>query len=133
VPSVAWTSSAEAEAEREYVVIATRFVLARHGHLPAFFRATQELWPRLVESDGVLGYSLDGDLRRRTLRTLSAWRDSAAVEAFVRSAPHALVVAQTQTWMATSTILTWTVRGAQLPMTWSQVDEKFDTAASPPA
>jgi len=125
-----WTPLADVEPDREYVVMATRFLLSRHRHIPAFVRSTHALWPRLTRSDGLLGYSLEGDLTRRTFCTLSLWRDGDAVNAFVRSEPHALVVAQTRPWMAGSTFVTWTVRGAQLPVHWEQVRERFHAATS---
>ncbi len=107
--------------------MATRFVLSQRRHLPAVVRSTHALWPALTRSGGLLGYSLHLDLPRRTLGTLSVWRDGDAVEAFVHSEPHALVVAQTRAWMADSTFVTWTVPGAQLPVNWKQARERLDT------
>jgi len=128
MPTMPWTPLAATEPDREYLVMATRFVLSRHRHLPAVVRSTQALWPALTRSSGLLGYSLYLDLPRRALGTLSVWRDGDAVEAFVRSEPHALVVAQTRAWMADSTFVTWTVPGAQLPVDWNQARERLDTA-----
>lgn len=133
MPSMPWTPIDAAEPDREYVVMATKLVLSGYRHIPAFVRSTQSFWPRLTRSDGLLGYSLNADLTRRTFHTLSVWRDGAAVAAFVRSEPHARVVAQTRLWMADSTFRAWTVRGAQLPVTWDQVHERFHAATSEPA
>jgi len=128
MPTMPWTPLAATEPDREYLVMATRFVLSQHRHLPAVVRSTQALWPALRRSGGLLGYSLHLDPTRRTLGTLSVWRDGDAVEAFVHSEPHALVVAQTRAWMADSTFVSWTVPGAQLPVDWNQARERLDTA-----
>jgi len=130
MPSMPWTPLADVAPDREYVVMATRFLLSRHRHIPAFVRSTQPIWRETRRSDGLLGYSLDADLTRRTFCTLSLWRDSDAVGAFVRSEPHTLLIAQTRPWMAGSTFLTWTVLGTQLPMNWEQVHERFRAATS---
>ncbi len=126
--TVPWTPLADVAPDREYVVMATRFRLSRRRHIPAFVRSAQAAWPAIARSAGLLGYSLDADLTRRTFCTLSAWRDGDAIEAFVRSEPHALVVAQTRPWLAGSTFVTWTVRGTQLPVDWKQVRERFRAA-----
>lgn len=118
---------AAVEPDREYVVMATR-LLSRHRYIPAFVRSTQAIWPGLTRSDGLLGYSLSADVTRRTFCTLSVWRDGDAVEAFVRSEPHTMVVAKTRPWMVDSTFVTWTVRGVQLPVNWEQVRERFHAA-----
>jgi quinol monooxygenase YgiN len=103
--------------------VATRLVISCHRHLPAILRSTETLWPQLRGSDGLLGYSLNDDLTHRTLNTVSAWRDHDALRTFVTSEAHALIVAGTRPWIATTTILTWTTREQHLPVTWQQVRE----------
>ncbi len=127
MPGMPWTPLAAAEPDREYVVMATKLVLSGYRHMPAFVRSTQALWPELTGSDGLLGYSLDPHLTRRTFHTLSVWRDRDAIAAFVRSQPHALVVAHTRPWLADSTFRTWTVHGAHLPLNWDQVHQRLRT------
>ncbi len=132
MPGMPWTPMAAAEPDRDCVVMATELVLSSYRHIPAFVRSTQTLWPELTGSEGLLGYSLDADLTRRTFRTLSVWRDSDAIAAFVRSEPHARIVAHTRPWLADSTFRTWTVHGAHLPLNWDQVHQRLRTPTSQP-
>lgn len=125
MPTMPWTPLTTALPGQGSVVVATRLVLARHRHIPTVLQSTQTLWSRLAASEGLLGYSLNGDLARRTLHTMSVWRDAAAVQTFVASEPHTAIVARTRPWIACSTFLSWTVRGEQLPITWPQIRECF--------
>ncbi len=86
--------------------------------------------PRLTTSEGFFGSSLEPDLRRRTLNTVSVWRDRDVLGAFVRSEAHSRVVAQTRACLASSTFATWTVLGAQLPVPWVLVRERLDAATN---
>lgn len=133
MPGMPWTPLAVAEPDRDYVVMATKLVLSGYRHIPAFLRSTQGLWPELTGSEGLLGYSLDADPTRRTFHTLSVWHDSDAIAAFVRSEPHALVVAHTRPWLAGSTFRTWTVPGRHLPLNWGHVHQRLRTPPSQPA
>lgn len=87
----------------------------------------------MTGSEGLLGYSFDPDLPRRTFHTLSLWRDRDAITAFVRSEAHARLVAHTRRWLAASTFRTWTVPGTHLPLTWDQVHERLRTPTGEPA
>lgn len=129
MPGMPWTPIT-AQPDREYVVMATRFVLTHHWQIPAVLRSTQALWPRLTTSEGFFGSSLEPDLRRRTLNTVSVWRDRDVLGAFVRSEAHSRVVAQTRPCLASSTFATWTVLGAQLPVPWVLVRERLDAATN---
>jgi len=44
MPGMPWTPIT-AQPDREYVVMATRFVLTHHWQIPAVLRSTQALWP----------------------------------------------------------------------------------------
>ncbi len=132
MPGMPWTPLAAAEPDREYVVMATKFVLSGYRQIPAFVRSTQALWPELTGSEGLLGYSLDADLTRRSFHTLSVWHDAYAIAKFVRSEPHALVVAHTRPWLAASTFRTWTVHGRHLPLNWHHVHQRLRTPTSQP-
>jgi hypothetical protein len=125
MPTLPWTTIAEPDPEREYVVMATRFVVTRHRHLPEVVQATQALWPALGASDGLLGYTLRAGFSRRTLSTLSVWRDHEALNRFVRGSAHASVVTRSRPRMAASSFAGWTALGAELPPTWAVADRQL--------
>jgi heme-degrading monooxygenase HmoA len=64
------------------------------GQRRAFFRDTRRVLDELPEQEGLLGYSFRFEVFGNQAWTLTAWRDEAAMTAFVRSPAHRIAVQQ---------------------------------------
>lgn len=129
MPTSPWTAIAALDPQCEYLVMATRLLVASRRHIPEILHATHAIWPVLVASDGLLGYSLQARLAHGTLSTLTVWRDRDALNGFVRSAAHASLADKSRPRMAEGTFVSWTAHGASLPPTWVTADKHMNAQA----
>ena len=77
-------------------------------------------------SHGLIGYTLEANLVRRTLSTLSVWRDRYSLTSFVDSAHHQSVAANTRHLLERGDFARWTTLGAELPPNWTVVNERLN-------
>jgi heme-degrading monooxygenase HmoA len=129
MPALPWASRATVDADRDYVVMASRLPLARYRHLPGFLRATAAIRRQLAATDGLVGYSLDAHPLAKTFWTVSAWRSRAALEAFSQADPHHARVATIRTHMRPTTFVFWTCRGSDPPISWTEVRRRIQEQA----
>lgn len=129
MPALPWRTFDAVNPAHEYTVMASRLPLARYRDVPAFLQATMHIRRQLRRADGLLGYGLDAKLFRRTFWTLSVWRDADALAAFARTDPHAAHVERIRPLMNTTTFVTWTTTGDQLPVTWDHARQRISAAA----
>jgi hypothetical protein len=129
MPALPWKSFQPIEPDHEYVVMASRLPLAHYRHVPSFLRATLAIRSQLAAADGLVGYALDAKLLRKTFSTLSVWRDDAALGAFAHADPHRDRVARIRPAMRPTTFVTWRVRGAELPVRWTDANRRIDAAS----
>src|SRR4029077_13541424 len=73
MPALPWTTISPPDRAREYVVMASRLPLARYRDIPGFLRAATLIRPQLARASGLIGYTLDAHLARKTFWTVSAW------------------------------------------------------------
>jgi hypothetical protein len=123
-----WTTVRDLDPEHAYVVMATRFEVTSRRHLLAVMGRTQELWRSLPTTDGLAGHRFAVSPLRGTLSTLTAWRDRASLDAFVRGPVHASLVTGTRRLMAASAFATWESPGSDLPPSWTTADRRLDAA-----
>ena len=57
--------------------------------------------------------------------TLSAWKDEAALHAFVQHPPHVRIMTALTPHMDETKFLRWTVTGPQLPLGWDDALRRF--------
>ena len=131
MPALPWSRISTVDPATEVTVMATRLPLRRYRHIPAFLRWTLRIRGQLADAPGLVGYSLDAHLLHKTFWTLSAWTDQEAMGAFVRTDPHRSAMEAIRPHMDRSSFVSWTVTGADLPVTWSdtrrRVEEKLRT------
>jgi hypothetical protein len=82
----------------EFLCIATFLPLRRWRDVIPFLRMSSRVERQLRETTGLARYSLRADFLHRRFWTLSVWADRAAVNAFVRSEPHATATSRFQDW-----------------------------------
>ena len=121
MPALPWIRISAAEPGTELTVVATTLPLRGYRHVPAFLKWTVRIRRQLAHAEGLLGYSLDAHLFRKTFLTVSAWTSQAAAEQFVHRDPHATAMAAIRPNMGHSAFAFWTVATEDLPLQWSDV------------
>ena len=121
MPPLPWSRISTAEPGTELTVMASKLPLRSSRHIPGFLRWTLRIRRQLRHAPGLVDYSLDAHLLRKTFWTVSAWTGQAEIEAFVRQEPHAAGMAAIRSNMGRSTFVFWTVTAEELPIHWADV------------
>ncbi|MGW1490492.1 putative quinol monooxygenase [Streptomyces sp. NPDC002402] len=124
MPTIPWTATAAASGSAgpvpdEVLILGSRLVLRRAWDIPRFFAAAQSIRRQVLAADGCLGMSLRGEPFVKTFWTLSAWRDQAALDAFVGAQPHERIMRDFHPRLRDPVIISWTVPRGDLPVDWS--------------
>lgn len=125
MPTLPWIPVDDPQPDTEAIVMASRFRVRGFRHVLPFFLDAMRVHAQVRKSDGALGVTLVAHPLRREFRTLSAWRDRAALDAMVGSEPHRSVMRRQKAAMADSTFRFWTVPVAQLPLQWEDADQRL--------
>jgi heme-degrading monooxygenase HmoA len=132
VPPVPWTATPSADAISDDVVVMASFLqLDSIRRAPGFLRAAMAIRRQVLGSEGAVGVALNTALPRRTFFTLSAWRDQEALNAFVRSEPHASTMRRYRPAMADARFLLWNTTADKLPPGWAEVEERLREGGTP--
>jgi heme-degrading monooxygenase HmoA len=110
-----WTPADDAVTAGPVLVMGSRLELRSFRDVAGFLRAALAIRKQVRKSPGAIGVSLVAQPTRKTFWTLSAWRDRAALDAFVRARPHVDVMARYRPRMAGSGFEFWDVEAAELP------------------
>jgi quinol monooxygenase YgiN len=130
MPTVPWTPTAPVHAGADYLIMATRFTVARRRDMLRVIAASNGLWSGIARTEGLVGYSISSRPARGTLATVSAWRDRDAMLAFVRGGAHQKLVQQTRELMRESAFASWGAHGAALPPDWASAEQQLDAGLS---
>jgi quinol monooxygenase YgiN len=80
---------------------------------------------QLRHSKGLLGYALRADLISHRFWTLSAWKDEASLQAFVRAEPHASTMRELSRYTKDPAFANWTTQ-SPLPLpSWQEVEDRL--------
>ncbi|MXV91371.1 MAG: DUF3291 domain-containing protein [Acidimicrobiia bacterium] len=103
------------------IVVATRLQLRGWRHLRRFFAINGEIKAQLRDDPGVVRYRRRADFLRLRFYTQSIWRESAAIDDFVRSGAHlqSMVVFDEIADRDASAFLRWEVSTQKFP-TWHE-------------
>jgi heme-degrading monooxygenase HmoA len=126
MPALPWIRVSTAEPARELTVMASRLPLGRYRHIPGFLRWTVRIRGQLSSTPGLVGYSLDARLLRKTFWTLSAWASREELEAFVQTDPHRAGMAAIHPTMGAPTFAFWTIRAEDLPVRWEEARRRIN-------
>jgi hypothetical protein len=113
-----WKTGADTGIADVYVLASSLRMSSARGML-GFMRAASSVRKQLRDADGLVGYSLIGQPHRKMFWTLSAWRDQAALDAFVKAQPHHGIVDQYRPKVS-ARFASWTMERAELPSERSQ-------------
>ena len=130
MPALPWVDKTPADADREYVVMASRLPLARHRYIPGFLRAVRSIRHQLAAADGLIGYALDARVLSKTFRTLSVWQSREALDAFSAANPHSARVGEIRPRMRPTTFVFWTCKGSDVSVSWAEARRRIDEEAA---
>jgi len=96
----------------EYLVMASHLPLKRISSTVRFFRGVWAVRKQLAAADGLVGYTLRAKPLARDYWTLSVWTSESALTEFMRTSPHAGLMASLKPFMGPTKFVTWSIRAA---------------------
>jgi hypothetical protein len=124
MPALPWVQRQAIDDEASYVAMASRFPLRAHRFIPGFLRDTLRIRRQLATAAGLVGYTLNAQLARKTFWTFSVWNDRRSLDAFAGSEPHREMIQRLRSRMDHSRFEFFTLTGAEIPSDWEQMMER---------
>ena len=118
MPALPWVERQAIGHDREYVVMVSRLPLTSYRFVPGFLRDTLRIRRQLATTAGLVAYSLNAQLTRKTFWTYSVWTDQESLDAFAAAEPHRTIVGRLRSRMDESRFTFLPVRGAEIPSEW---------------
>ena len=125
MPALPWLARQPIDPQREYVAMASRLPLRSYGSVPGFLRDTMQIRRQLGQTPGLVGYTLNAGLARKTFLTFSVWEDQASLDRFAAADPHRGIIAGLRPRMNQTKFEFFPVSGADLPLSWEQISARL--------
>ncbi|MER6255399.1 DUF3291 domain-containing protein [Streptomyces sp. NPDC001584] len=125
MPDIPWSTPTQAAPDAEVYVMASRFETATLAGAVKFFLKAPGIILQIRKAPGAHGVALRARVFSRTFLTLSAWEDRDALYRFARSEPHRTSSRAASAYMKESAFTYWTVRAAELPLTWAEAERRL--------
>lgn len=126
-----WKKIASMTPTSEYLVLASAIPPKSIRSTWQLFNGSRAVRRQLLDTDGVMGFSMLAEPLRRHYATLSVWRDAEALDAFGRSRPHDALMADLAASMAPTTFVRWTISGTDPVPTWGDALERLRCEQTP--
>ena len=120
MPALPWVAREPIGPDRTYTVMSSKLPLKRSRSIPGFLRDTLAIRRQLRSTVGLVGYSLDAEIARRTFWTFSVWTDQASLDAFAAAEPHRDIIRRLRPLMGPTRFSTTTLTGRNIPTTWAE-------------
>src|SRR5215469_14885547 len=121
MPALPWLERQPIDPQRQYVAMASQLPLKSYRFIPGFMRDTVRIRRQLGEATGLVGYTLNAGLARKTFWTFSVWEDQASLDKFAASDPHRDIIRRLQPLMGQTRFEFFQLPGSDLPLTWDQM------------
>jgi quinol monooxygenase YgiN len=125
MPASPWRSYVSPRTDDNYAALLSYLSLKSYWRVPLFLFYTAQVAKQLASARGLLGYSVLTRPLSKSFWTLSAWKDDAALRAFVERSPHVRIMTALAPHMDQTKFLRWTVKGSQLPLPWDDALRRF--------
>jgi quinol monooxygenase YgiN len=125
MPTSPWRSFLSPGPDGDYLALLSYLSLKSYWRMPSFFFYTAQVAKQLASAEGLLGYSVLARPLSKRSWTLSAWKDEAALRAFVQHPPHVHILTALAPHMEQTKFLRWNVKGSQLPLRWDDALRRF--------
>lgn len=120
-----WITVAEVDPGTPVTIMGSRLELRSHLFSAGFMSAAMRIRRQLAASDGLVGYSLETQVGRKTFWTVSAWTDEKRLRAFTAADPHRSSTKAIRPRIASSTFVFWNATSGDLPVGWDEVHERI--------
>jgi hypothetical protein len=121
MPALPWVQREAINSTTTYVAMASRLPLKHHRYVPGFLRDSLAIRRQLTRAEGLVGYTLDAELAKKTFWTFSVWNTREDLDAFAGSDPHRQIIQRLRPRMDPTRFEFFPVTGDRLPMTWEQM------------
>jgi quinol monooxygenase YgiN len=128
MPASPWRTFGSPDPNSDCVALLSYLPLRSYWRVPAFFLYTAQVLKQLASAQGLLGYSVLARPLSKRFWTLSAWKDEAALRAFVQHTPHVRLMAALAPHMGETKFVRWTVKDSQLPVRWDDALRRFSNS-----
>jgi quinol monooxygenase YgiN len=125
MPASPWRTFGPPDPNSDSVALLSYLPLRTYWRVPAFLLYTAQVVKQLASAQGLLGYSVLARPLSKRFWTLSAWKDEAALRAFVQHTPHVRLMAALAPHMGETKFVRWTVKDFQLPVRWDDALRRF--------
>ena len=120
-----WKTKSALDPGAEYLVLASSIPPKSITSTWKLFRGAFAVRRQLLNTDGVMGFSMLAEPFRRHYATLSVWRDETALDAFARAHPHDQLVVALTPEMGETKFVRWTVLGSDGHPSWKEALERL--------
>ncbi len=122
-----WKELAKPDASKEYLAIVTYLPVKHYRTVPSVAKHSYKVEKQLIETQGLIGYSMGSKPWSKQFWTVSVWEDEAALMAFAFSGAHKDTMSRLYTDMGATKFARWKVLGADVPLAWEIALEKADS------
>jgi len=122
-----WKELAKPDASKEYLAIVTYLPVKHYRTVPSVAKYSYKVEKQLIETQGLIGYSMGSKPWTKQFWTLSVWEDEAALVAFALSGAHKDTMPSLHKDMGATKFIRWKVLGTDVPVTWEVALEKADS------
>lgn len=123
-----WRPVQPAPPSHECLALLTCLPLRFYREEPILLLCEPLVLRELRTTDGLFGYAMWTQPLAKRFWTLSAWEGEASLQAFIQRPPHLGAVARLAPHLAGARFLRWSVRGAELPLSWGAAMRRFGDA-----
>jgi quinol monooxygenase YgiN len=127
MPATPWRKFGSPDPNRDFIALLSYLPLKSYWRVPPFFLYSAQVMKQLASAQGLLGYSVLARPLTKRFWTLSAWKDEAALRAFVQHPPHVRLMAALAPHMDKTKFVRWMVKGSQLPLRWDDALRRFSS------
>ena len=121
MPALPWLERQPIDPQHQYVAMASRLPLKSYRSIPGFLRDTMRIRRQLGQAAGLVGYTLNAGLARKTFWTFSVWEDQASLDKFAAGDPHHAIISRLLPRISPTRFEFFPISGADLPLTWAQI------------
>src|SRR5262245_671972 len=125
MPALPWRAIGEINPDDEYLAMASRLPLRHYRSIPGFLRDTLRIRKQLARADGLIGYSLDAQLTKKTFWTFSVWTDEQHLRAFASTDPHRTIIEGLRPLMDETRFEFFPIAGIDVPLSWDALGSRF--------
>ena len=126
MPALPWRRYEDVPPDTECIVMGSRLPLKSYLRIPGFLGATLRIRRQLANTPGLIAYSLNAQLLRKTFWTVSVWSNRDQLEQFARTNPHRADTDRIRPAMRPTTFVFWTARADDVPIGWDEVRRRID-------